>query len=149
MKTRLEEIIEEESGPGGWFVEQDGDTTHLGPTMRRIAERAFRHGVELGQFAGWIACKNGHGVFMGQEVQPAPARERHPEQDAVHAAQAERYKPAPAEEKVPMRCPTCGGLPHPYPPSLDRRKGERRVQLNGTYWVATGGNRRCCDRRKP
>ena len=148
MRTRLDEIVEEE-------IRAEAGDRHAGPMVaaicKRIAERAFRHGVEQAGTGMHEACKVRYsGIhFDLRGVQPAPAEERHPEQDTVHAAQAERYKPAPAEEKVPVRCPTCGGLPHPYPPSLDRRKGERRVQLNGTYWVATGGNRRCCDRRKP
>ena len=135
MRDRLDELIDQFHG-----------------NDRKFAEACFRHGLE--QCNEMARLRNGINwgrwdIIGTGEIQPAPAEERHPEQDAVHAAQAERYKPAPAEEKVPVRCPTCGGLPHPYPPSLDRRKGERRVQLNGTYWVATGGNRRCCDRRKP
>jgi hypothetical protein len=82
-------------------------------------------------------------------VQPAPAEERHPEQDTVHAAQAERYKPAPAEEKVPVRCPTCGGAPHPYPPSLDRRKAGERRRIRVPEALCGRPHSRCCDRRKP
>ena len=58
-------------------------------------------------------------------------------------------RPAPAEEKVPVRCPTCGGAPHPYPPSLDRRKAGERRRIRVPEALCGRPHSRCCDRRKP
>ncbi len=53
--------------PGGWYVGH-GEPDQLGPTLRRIAERAFRHGVERTKYEliqGWQ-----------ENVQPAPTEEK-------------------------------------------------------------------------
>ena len=63
MRTRLDEIVEEERAClNGWAAYPAG--------LHKIAERAFRHGVE-----------QAHGVFAyldpnGRNVQPAPAEEK-------------------------------------------------------------------------
>lgn len=60
-RTRLDEIVEEE------FYKQGGPyTMEYG---ERIAERAFRHGVEQAM-REWVAVK------PGPAIQPAPAEEK-------------------------------------------------------------------------
>ena len=130
MRTRLDEIVEEEIDR---FV--FGDKAQIYLREVRIAERAFRHGVELGQYAGWIACKNGHGVFTGQEVQPAPAEEKPCNRVGCGWVQGPHiHAAAHVEEKCPDECwhgrnSWLHGLHIPLP---DRRKGERRVD-NSRY----------------
>lgn len=71
MRTRLDEIIEFEvraSGFGSWNTESS-DLTTLPATVKRIAERAFRHGVEQ-------LMKNVFVSYDTENVQPAPAEEK-------------------------------------------------------------------------
>jgi hypothetical protein len=125
VRTRLDEIVEEEFEKVGRVL-----VFSTGEICKRVAELAFRHGVERGIIEG-RKFDRGSRVEGFDHVQPAPA-----------------------EENVPVRCPTCGGLPHPYPPSLDRRKGERRVIRDSVIGRVLGAfpemeRRSGKDRRKP
>ena len=64
MRTRLDEIVDEELAA---FPELRGQ-----PCGGRIAERAFRHGVEQAVFGGW-AFGGIEGVRPGPCYRPAPA----------------------------------------------------------------------------
>ncbi len=127
MRTKLDEIVEEEGKSGGWHVQKEPEAPAnlLRPTMDRIAERAFRHGVERG-VATAPYMKDGRSYI----VQPAPAEE----------------KPIPAPD-----CPArCGG-PHSLRASdgiyhCNTRKGQRRKAptevrwdpMQGEVWIGKG-----------
>ena len=171
MRTRLDEIVEEE-------IRAEAGDRHAGPMVaaicKRIAERAFRHGTERTHEA-FTGCTIGIWgpydklLVRGEEVRPAPAEEKWTPGDcplcghiahggecahgrAMHhgsTCKCASLYPAPAEEKVPVRCPTCGGLPHPYPPSLDRRKAGERRRVRLMEALSPRPHTRRCDRRKP
>jgi L-ascorbate metabolism protein UlaG (beta-lactamase superfamily) len=61
MSTRLDEIVEEE------LARQEIAPKRCG---KRIAERAFRHGVDQERLI------NGGWTFVSEDVQPAPAEEK-------------------------------------------------------------------------
>ena len=105
-RNRLDEIVEEEARPGRWFVDLSGDANHLGPTMKRIAERAFRHGVER----GWkIAMADSS---FAPVIQPTGAEEKC------------RCGPEPHAPHEPPYHIREWGYGSRYP---DARKGERRM----------------------
>ena len=97
MRTKLDEIVDEESGQKPFATQEKCD---------RIAERAFRHGVEQALFAEWGAQR--------------PMTGLHIRSGAVH--------PAPAKEPTRFYlAPWCTDAAHIFGPCMcDRRKGERR-----------------------
>lgn len=126
MRTRLDEIIEFEaraSGFGSWNTESS-DLTTLPATVKRIAERAFRHGVDrtMETFIPEIAA----GVKI-PFVQPAPTEEK---KAAVPGSHHTYYRENwwccdmayPGTTLVPA---PKGGF-YPCGCRNDRRKGERR-----------------------
>lgn len=107
MRTRLDEIVEEECR---------GEATYGGNEItvgRRVAERAFRHGVEQTKAAATCREANVYGINLKipefGNVQPAPAEDRCAGKTGIHV------------------CP-------------DRRKGERRTEtITGSLYRSTAG----------
>lgn len=80
MKTRLDEIVEEE---GRRWIELMRPAPWTGDQVvvaERIAERAFRHGAEMGGMAAISHCEqirlDKAPPEFGYTVQPAPAEEK-------------------------------------------------------------------------
>lgn len=111
MRTRLDEIVEEEAKSGMWYIE-DGPSFYLGETMRRIADRAFQHGVYR---AAQEALEPG--IYWTKPVQPTPAGEKHFPREGKHA-------PWCIDDAHLFGTCVCG-----------RRRGQRR---SGYEWKAYG-----------
>jgi hypothetical protein len=125
MRTKLDEIVEEVLAMG------EGLSPERRENGNRIAERAFRHGVER--------AREATNVISGHEFDCNGAGLLNIMEMAVNAArhQMANAQPAPAEEKhrcvIGGHCVTCDG---------DRRKGERRkgLEKKGTvdFYVGPG-----------
>jgi hypothetical protein len=124
MRTRLDEIVEEE-------IPRESHYTAHAEVVRtwgkRIAERAFQHGCEMGGMAAVRNCEQirlGKAPeYGGETVQPAPAEEklcgkcRHPEHDGIclfMLVDIDRF----GLMTTPSGTCNCG----------DRRKGKRRAE---------------------
>lgn len=124
-RSRLDEIVEEESRAGCWYITDNPGPDTYGNTVKRIAERAFRHGVAQTKLGASVRDANAYGVSLVVpvfgDVQPAPAVE--PKSAREYVMDAERLT-REAWEAFHARCAhgRCWCKP-------DTRKGERRKGL--------------------
>lgn len=136
MRTRLDDLVDEEFRTEGWH-------SSMKFAAKRIAERAFRHGAEMGGMAAVRLCEQ-------IRLEKAPPEFGY------------EVQPAPADEKA---CTNCGHTPHgtdqckrcasrsilPY--CIDRRHLKRRTGPHSRRilrgYAMEPDRRSGTDRRKP
>jgi hypothetical protein len=85
MRTKLDEIVDDEYRPGS--MTEEWERAPWRQSCKRIAERAFRHGVEQSKEAYWVMFQAGGDLGV---IQPAPASE--PEKWCKDRRKGERRK---------------------------------------------------------